>query len=326
MAPTKRLQIWRLCVCFAADRAIQRSDCGPGHVTFMITHPLWIRIDRDLPTSLPLEVLESPSVSNIYSLLYIAPDNWMLLMVDTERYSFRFYDPQNNRGNRTDIVKTVRKWLEDITGFGFAEELDMDGPSKVPREVCDTECVIYTLEILSRMIDERPIPLDKDIPNFKSGMIELVRDAFAKTSFYSNIGSDCESNADEPEHYASVYRHRTTPEESSFGEEDDEVYDGEDDEKFDRENNREDDAEDSEEDDKEDNSDEDSNGEVVYKLGKTRRLLFPDASSDREADGRTPKRPRLLGPEVETHDSSDDSIEGSNSSSDDSSDCEDDQH
>ncbi|TEA13112.1 hypothetical protein C8034_v005239 [Colletotrichum sidae] len=319
MATAKRLQIWRLCVCFAAD-------CGLGHVTFMITHPLWIRIDRDLPTSLPLEVLESPSVSNIYSLLYIAPDNWMLLMVDTEQCSFRFYDPQNNRGNRTDIVKTVRKWLEDITGFGFAEELDMDGPSKVPREVCDTECIIYTLEVLSRMIDERPIPLDKDIPNFKSGMIELVRDAFAKTSSYSNIGSDYESNADEPEHHASVYRHRTTPEESSFGEEDDEVYDGEDDEKFDRENNREDDAEDSEEDDKEDNSDEDSNGEVVYKLGKTRRLLFPDASSDREADGRTPKRPRLLGPEVETHDSSDDSIEGSNSSSDDSSDCEDDQH
>ncbi|KAF0318836.1 sentrin sumo-specific [Colletotrichum asianum] len=150
------------------DSALHRSEAANNA---LLMHPLWLKIDGDLPSRLPRAAFKARRVFAVIH--HDSPLHWTLGEIDLAAHTFRHYDPMGDAEMIYKICQRVLNWLEDLTGDTFMME-DLTGP----RQPDATSCGVYVLDALSYLIEENPLPEEADMMHLRQKLLQLATEGF----------------------------------------------------------------------------------------------------------------------------------------------------
>ncbi|KAF3802733.1 hypothetical protein GCG54_00013967 [Colletotrichum gloeosporioides] len=147
------------------DSALGRSEAANNA---LLMHPLWLKIDGDLPSKLPRAAFKARRVFAVMH--HDNPLHWTLGEIDLTAHTFRHYDPMGDAEMIYKICQRVLTWLEELTGDAFMME-DL-------ASLNSNSCGVYVLDALSYLIEENPLPEEADMMHLRQKLLQLATEGF----------------------------------------------------------------------------------------------------------------------------------------------------
>ncbi|KAK2731401.1 sentrin sumo-specific [Colletotrichum kahawae] len=170
-----------------ASSALGRSEAANE---VLLMHPLWLKIDGDLPSRLPKTALKARRFFAVIH--HDNPLHWTLGEIDLAAHTFRHYDPMGDEEMIYKVCQRVLTWLEELTGDAFMME-DLTGP----RQPDATSCGIYVLDALSYLIEENPLPEEANMMHLRQKLLQLATEGFDE-EFPGETVNSHEDQLDDP--------------------------------------------------------------------------------------------------------------------------------